>query len=81
MTQNPHTGSLRAIQEDLGYVASQVYTLSIYVESEVEDPHLVSCLIGLNRSLSAISSKLAEYQTATAIAPSVANLEGSTNGN
>ncbi len=80
MTQNPHTGSLRAIQDDLSYVASQVYTLSIYVESELEDPHLVTCLIGLNRSLTAISSQLAEYQK-SAIAPSVANLEGNSNGN
>jgi len=80
MSQNPHTISLRAIQDDLGYVISQIYTLSVYTESEVEDPHLTNCLIGLNRSLSAISTRLAEYQTATAIAPSVANEEGSSNG-
>ena len=79
MTQNPHTGSLRAIQDDLGYAISQIYTLSVYTESELEDPHLVSCLIGLNRSLAAISTRLAEYQK-SAIAPTSANLEGITNG-
>jgi len=79
MTQTPHTGSLRAIQDDLGYAISQIYTLSVYTESELEDPHLVSCLIGLNRSLTVISSNLAEYQK-SAIAPSVENLEVSTNG-
>jgi len=80
MSQNSNTISLRAIQDDLVYVASQLYTLSVYAESELDDLHLTNCLIGLNRSLSAISSQLAKYQTATAIAPSVENLEGANNG-
>jgi len=79
MTQNPYSCSLQAIQDDLGIAISQLYAFNIYIDAEIEDAHLSNCMIGLTKSFNAISSQLAEYQKATAIAPSV-NLEGATNG-
>jgi hypothetical protein len=81
MTENHPQSQLQAIQTDLGVAISQLYAANIYVDSEIEDTHLSNCLIGLTKSFNNISTRLAEYQKATAIAPSSANLEGSTNGN